>query len=395
MRKATGLLMILASLFFAFALGTPASADPGGNNGDVKIHDTTTAVQDQRNEPHVCQFYIDGFNFDGNSSGTWRIERWAPTGSGVASSGSWGPADSSGNWHSATQILPDGHYKLFFKQTAPMTPGGEKQKVFWVECGGTTTGGSNNGGGSSDNGGGQTCSGIASMTSHSTLTATAGGVSTVTFTMSNGCAGKEVSLVSYTAPSATFTRENASEQTVFASHTGTFNNGNFTLSVNVPSCYYQVDFVFGGVIQHFGPASSNNYYSDQGRLIASLNGGMTSCSSSTTVGGGTDTSSNNNNGNNNNGNGNGNGNGGQAVLGVQTPPSTGTGEVSPVVSSPGGSTQVSPNTGVNGVQTSPVSGIESLPSTSTDGAPTAPLAALGLAMMALGGALLRRRDTQT
>ena len=377
MRKATGLLMILASLFFyAFALSTPASADPGGNNGDVKIHDTTTAVQDQRNEPHVCQFYIDGFNFDGNSSGTWRIEGWAPTGSGVAKSDNWGPADSSGNWHSGTQTLPDGHYKLFFKQTAPMTPGGEKQKVFWVECGGSTSGGSNNGGGG--NNGGQTCTGTASMTTHSTLIATVGGVSTVTFTMSNGCVGKEVSLVSYTAPSATFTRETASEQNVFASQTGTFNNGNFTLSVNVPSCYYQVDFVFGGVIQHFGPASSNNYYSDQGRLIASVNGGMTSCSSSTTVGGSNDTGNN------------GNGNGGQAVLGVQTPPSTGTGAISPIVSSPGGSTQVSPNTGVNGVQTSPVSSIESLPSTSTDGAPAMPLTALGLALMGLGGVLLRR-----
>src|SRR5438270_3235585 len=154
MRKATALVMIAASLLlYAVALSTPAAADPGGNNGDVKIHETGTAVADQRNEPHVCTFYIDGFNFDGASTGTWHIETWAPTGSGTVLSGTWGPADAQGNWHSATiSTLAPGHYKLFFKQTSPATPGDDKHKVFWVGCavaapvprgttGGTETGG--------------------------------------------------------------------------------------------------------------------------------------------------------------------------------------------------------------------------------------------------------------
>jgi LPXTG-motif cell wall-anchored protein len=234
MRRATTLLTILASLlFYAFALATPASADPGGNNGDVKIHDTGTAVQDNRNEPHVCNFYIDGFNFDGGSSGSWRIEGWAPTGSGVKSSNSWGPADATGNWHSNPITLPDGHYKLFFKQTSPMTPGGEKQKVFWVDCNGTTTIGS-----------------------------------------------------SAATPAPTPT-----------------------------------------------------------------------------------------------------------VAGFQQNNSA-SGAVTPAVALPGGSNQQSPNGAVNGVQTSPVAGVQGLPSTSTDSAPTIPLAALGIALMGLGGVLLRRRDTR-
>ena len=261
MRKGATLLTVLATLlFYAYAFAAPASADPGGNNGDVKIHDTGTAMEDHRNEPHVCNFYIDGFNFDGRSSGSWRIEGWAPTGSGVKSSNSWGPADGNGNWRSNNISLPDGHYKLFAKQTQPMTPGGEKQKVFWVECGpsgSTGSTGANNGGGNS---------------------------------------------------------------------TSNANNRNGT------------------------------------------SGGSTETTGST-------------------------GGGSQAVAGFQTPPSSAVGAVTPVVEMPGGSNQLPPSN-VQGVQTAPVAGVQSLPSTSTDSAPAIPLAVLGLAIIGLGGALLRRRDTR-
>jgi len=151
MRKVKGLLSVIAGLVLLLQSGTTVAwADDKGNNGDVKIHDADTAQDDHRNEPHVCRFYIDGFNFDKNSSGTWRIERQAPTGSGVATSDNWGPADAQGNWRTAVMTLSDGHYKLFAKQTSPTTAGGEKQKVFWVECAAKTqpgAPGSNNNGG--------------------------------------------------------------------------------------------------------------------------------------------------------------------------------------------------------------------------------------------------------
>ncbi|HEV8230064.1 MAG TPA: hypothetical protein VGQ86_08915 [Candidatus Limnocylindria bacterium] len=137
MRRAKGLAVLAAGLALLFQAGAIVALadDPKGNNGDVKIHEVGTAVDDHRNEPHVCSFYIDGFNFDAASKGTWRIELWAPSGSGAVKSGEWGEADAKGNWHSGTiSGLADGHYKLFFKQTVPMTPGGDKQKVFWVEC---------------------------------------------------------------------------------------------------------------------------------------------------------------------------------------------------------------------------------------------------------------------
>lgn len=129
-----GLVAVLASFL---ALGLIASADPPGNNGTVKIHEEPGEAEPIRsNEPHVCTFHLHGFNFDAASTGHWRIERWAPTGSGTAAGPeAWGPADGSGDWKSRVIELPDGHYKLFFEQTSPQAPGGEKHKVFWVECG--------------------------------------------------------------------------------------------------------------------------------------------------------------------------------------------------------------------------------------------------------------------
>jgi hypothetical protein len=138
MRKAASLLTILATiLFFAFALSAPAAADPNGpgNNGTVKIvnnNDDPMGADDRDNDPHVCQFHIYGFHFDKSSSGTWQIESWPPTGNGtVVAHGTW-TADGTGQWAVAGPALADGHYELDAKQTG--TPGGDKNKVFWVKC---------------------------------------------------------------------------------------------------------------------------------------------------------------------------------------------------------------------------------------------------------------------
>ena len=142
MRKAASLLTILATiLFFAFALSAPASADPNGpgNNGTVKIvnnNDDPMGADDRDNDPHVCQFHIYGFHFDKSSSGTWQIESWPPTGNRtVVASGTW-TADATGQWAVAGPALADGHYELDAKQTG--TPGGDKNKVFWVKCNAAT-----------------------------------------------------------------------------------------------------------------------------------------------------------------------------------------------------------------------------------------------------------------
>ncbi|HEV3165259.1 MAG TPA: SdrD B-like domain-containing protein [Isosphaeraceae bacterium] len=86
-----------------------------------------------------------------------------------------------------------------------------------------------------------------------------------------------VSLVSYTAPGSTFVASQASQQMVYDMVTQTFTGGTHTLTVDVPNCYFQVDFVCGPVIDKFGPAGSNIFYTPQGRLISADNGGSCDC----------------------------------------------------------------------------------------------------------------------
>ena len=143
MRRNALVMAALAGAALLALASAPAYADPGsgssgsppGNNGTIKIHSGDTENEPiQADEPHPgCTFHIHGFNFDASSSGTWTIVAWAPTGDGqtVAASGSWS-ANASGEWRTAVTSLAPGHYKAFAKQTG--APGGQKQKVFWIEC---------------------------------------------------------------------------------------------------------------------------------------------------------------------------------------------------------------------------------------------------------------------
>jgi len=96
------------------------------------------------------------------------------------------------------------------------------------------------------------------------------------FTIAAG-ASTTLSLVSYLAPGPTFNAATASQQVVFDSQTQTFGPGPHTLSVNVHDCDFQIDFIGGAVIDHFGPAGSNIFYSQQCRLISSAFGGTHTC----------------------------------------------------------------------------------------------------------------------
>lgn len=115
-------------------LSFPAHATPPGDNGTVKIHDAGTGEDLRKNEPHVCDFYLDAFTFDGGQRATWWIESWAPT-AGVkgekVESGSL-TLDAEGHGRTADLTLPDGHYKLFW--TFDGEHGRAKHKVFWSDC---------------------------------------------------------------------------------------------------------------------------------------------------------------------------------------------------------------------------------------------------------------------
>src|SRR5437868_438196 len=141
MRRSTGVLGLIAGLALLFLAVSPAYADPSGNNGTVKIiNDQGDGQDDPDNDPHVCRFHISGSNFDKNSSGTWHVEVWSPGGGALAAAqtaGTWS-ANALGKFDAfPAQPFPSGHYKLGVKQNTPSSPGGEKQKVFWVRCGTT------------------------------------------------------------------------------------------------------------------------------------------------------------------------------------------------------------------------------------------------------------------
>ena len=92
-------------------------------------------------------------------------------------------------------------------------------------------------------------------------------------------AGKtvELSLVSYKAPAPYSDAQNISQQAIHQLATGTFGAGKHCLTVTVPNCYFQLDFVGGKAIDKFGPAGSHILYGAQSRLIDFVNGGTKSC----------------------------------------------------------------------------------------------------------------------
>lgn len=58
---------VVASVLAATSLPAAAfAANAPGDNGTVKIHESTTDPQDKRDEPKVCEFYVVGFGFDAN-----------------------------------------------------------------------------------------------------------------------------------------------------------------------------------------------------------------------------------------------------------------------------------------------------------------------------------------
>ncbi|MFI1073856.1 LPXTG cell wall anchor domain-containing protein [Streptomyces puniciscabiei] len=124
---------VSAALFVAPA----AHAAPPGDNGDVKIHKSATDEYDERNQPHVCSFYLDAFHFDGGQQVDWRIEVWAPTGGTKGATVKSGALslDADGHGRTADMTLPDGHYKLFWNFVGEK--GSAKHKVFWTNCQGS------------------------------------------------------------------------------------------------------------------------------------------------------------------------------------------------------------------------------------------------------------------
>jgi hypothetical protein len=102
------------------------------------------------------------------------------------------------------------------------------------------------------------------------------GTITATFTVASGCDGTTVSLATYSMiaePDSQF------PQTLYDSVTQTLDAGSYTLTVHLPSCFWQADLVTGSVLPYI---DANHLYEE--RVAAAAKGGNQACSTTTTTG---------------------------------------------------------------------------------------------------------------
>jgi len=130
-RRRTRLACTLGASTAVLAIGlAPAAQAAPGDNGDVKVHDSTTAVDNQRDDPKVCKFYLDAFNFDAGQKVSYTIDQQPPTGTQQVLAGQLTLPDGTGR--TADLSLPNGHYKVNW--TFEGEQGSAKHKVFTVDC---------------------------------------------------------------------------------------------------------------------------------------------------------------------------------------------------------------------------------------------------------------------
>jgi hypothetical protein len=104
---------------------------------------------------------------------------------------------------------------------------------------------------------------------------------TATFTVPTGGPTEQITLVSYTATGPSFTSGNAAQQRIFDEATGFFAPGKtYSITVQIPLGFFQIDFVHGAAISMFipdsaGPNQWNITYHGQHRFIDGNNGGAT------------------------------------------------------------------------------------------------------------------------
>ncbi|MFB7248109.1 hypothetical protein ACFCYX_37305 [Streptomyces populi] len=129
-RRGAGTLAALAVTGAVF-LGAPAAVAAPGDNGDVKVHDANTPFENQRDDPRVCRFYLDGFGFDAGQQISWFIAR-QPGAAGTPALAGTLSASATGRAGTRIFTLPDGQYKLTWNFLGENGAG--KSKVFRVDC---------------------------------------------------------------------------------------------------------------------------------------------------------------------------------------------------------------------------------------------------------------------
>ncbi|MFF9149727.1 hypothetical protein ACF1BN_33295 [Streptomyces sp. NPDC014861] len=131
----------LALAGLALAGGTPAAYAAPGDNGDVKIHSVGTPLDDQRNEPKVCDFYLAASNFESVQRVRWEITAQPASASARSVDGTLRLTTGAGR--SSRIALPDGTYRLTWTFEGSQATG--RSKVFQVDCPGGGNGANGNG----------------------------------------------------------------------------------------------------------------------------------------------------------------------------------------------------------------------------------------------------------
>ena len=391
MRKAKGIAAIFAGLLLMFRAGAiTVSADEGkGNNGDVKIHEVGTPVAENRNEPHVCNFYIDGFKFDKAQTGTWDIVGQGGNAGPDTRHGAW-TAKADGSWQSAPQHMADGHYKL----TVNTGKGDGKHKVFWVECTPKTNGQANtppaNNGGQQNNGSNGNGSGERSSVPTNSKSKAGGsksgtnskssksGTKAGTKASNNASVASVGNNASGTNSMQTVSKDETSAPTTTPTTTPTTNNGGTPViipagGITLPAAVTlptTTPVIVGGITIPAGatitlPAGATITLAN-GTVVSGVIPAGSILPAGTVLPAGTTIT---------------------GVLGFQSAPMTGA--VSPQVEQPVAAASQPAATAELGVETSPVAGVTSLPATSTL-ADNGIWGALGLMLAGVGAFLLRK-----
>jgi hypothetical protein len=148
-----GAASVLALLLALFLAG-PASADPPGNNGTIKIEFVGAADNPPDNNPHVpCTFLLEFRGYDqGVGEATYSFALHPPSGTSTLTSGTVAIGEDAAGGATdldAQQVVdlepfltggtphPIQGYHIKVTVHAPGSVGADtKYKVFWVECGG-------------------------------------------------------------------------------------------------------------------------------------------------------------------------------------------------------------------------------------------------------------------
>jgi hypothetical protein len=138
--RSLGWLAVLAMV--ALSVVSPLSVAANGNNGTLKIHGWGTPAGTMNNDPKVCVFNVEGFNFDSGQTGYIKFDVQGGDAPHVIPEGpfDWGPANAQGRYDTEYYSLKPGHYKAtLYGKTVGRNGQTQidvkaKSKVFKVEC---------------------------------------------------------------------------------------------------------------------------------------------------------------------------------------------------------------------------------------------------------------------